>query len=250
MTASITRRSAVVGLFAAPLAACATNEVTGRSQLILIDDNQLMQMSLDAWAQERQRNPVWNNSAQNARLQRVGWAIARTVNIPNAQWEFVLFDRAERNAYVLPGGKVGFYRGLMDICDRDDHIATVLGHEVGHVVGRHAAERVSRSLAQQGLMTVAGASIDSSLLRQAVGLGVQVGVALPFSREQESEADRVGIDLMHAAGFDVRQAIPFWERMNTQGGARPSEMLSTHPAPTTRIADLRAYINQRSWGPV
>ncbi|MGE3141927.1 MAG: M48 family metallopeptidase [Hyphomonadaceae bacterium] len=256
--AGLSRRRMLAGLAGAGAAAglgalaagCATNPVTGRNQLILVDDGQLQQMSVQAWAQERQRNRVWDNAAQQARLQRVGLNIARFAQIPNAQWEFVIFDSPEKNAYVLPGGKVGFYRGLIEICDRDDHIATVLGHEVGHVVARHAAERYSRAMAEQGVMSVAGAAVNSTIAQQALGLGLQLGVALPFSRAQESEADIVGIDLMHAAGYDVRQSIVFWQRMEQAGGQRPPAFLSTHPEPAGRIAGIRAHINARGWGPV
>lgn len=245
---SLSRR-AVLAAFAPALAACVTNPTTGRSQLILVDDAQLQQASLQAWSQERQRNPIWNNPQQQARLTRVGQTIARVANVPNAQWEFALFDRPDKNAYVLPGGKVGFYCGLMEICDRDDHVATVLGHEVGHVVARHAAERMSQQIAEQGALSVAGAVTSSQIAQAALGLGVQIGIALPFSRAQESEADRVGVGLMHASGYDVRQSLVFWTRM-AEGGGRPPEMLSTHPSPQTRMADLRAYINAQGWGPV
>lgn len=243
------RRSLLLALAAAPLAACATNPVTGRSQLILVDDAQLQQSALQAWAQERQRNRVWNNPAQQQRLTRVGQRIAAVARVPNAQWEFVVFDSDQKNAYVLPGGKVGFYRGLMQLAENDDQLATVLAHEVGHVVGRHAAERYSRAIAEQGAMSVAGAVTNSQIAQAALGLGMQVGVQLPFSRAQESEADIVGIDLMHAAGFDVRQSIRFWQLMQSSGGSRPAEMLSTHPDPANRIQAIRAHINARGWGP-
>jgi predicted Zn-dependent protease len=118
------------------------------------------------------------------------------------------------------------------------------------VVGRHAAERYSQGVAEQTGMQIAGAATNSQLAMQALGLGLQLGVALPFSRSQESEADRIGLDFAHGAGYDVKTAIPFWQRMSAAGGARQPELLSTHPAPATRIADLRAYINQKGWGPV
>lgn len=249
------RRRLLFGLAAAPaaaaLASCATNPVTGRTQFVgLADEGQLQAAGLQAWAQERQRNRVWNNPAQQQRLQRIGTNIARVAPIPNAQWEFVIFDSDEKNAYVLPGGKVGFYRGLVELAQNDDHIATVLSHEVGHILGRHVAERYSQAVAQQLAVGAAGAVSHSGMVQQAVGLGLQLGVGLPFSRAQESEADRIGIDLMHAAGYNVREAIVFWQRMSASGGSRPPEMLSTHPDPASRIADIRNHINQRGWGPV
>jgi predicted Zn-dependent protease len=197
----------------------------------------------------RQQTRTWNNSAAQRRFEAVGRRIVNAAGRGGQSWEFVLFDSPELNAFVLPGGQVGFYRGLYEICERDDWIATVLGHEVGHVTGRHAAERYSREAATQTALQVAGAQINSQLAIAALGLGAQVGLSLPFSREQESEADILGLNYMHAAGYDPRQAIPLWQRMS-QSGARQPEFLSTHPDPANRIERIRAYINQQGWGPV
>lgn len=243
-------RGLAIGAAAAVLPACATNPETGRSQLILIDDAQLQQASLGAWQQVRQQTPVWNNRAAQTRLETVGRRIVNAAGRGNQPWEFVLFDSAEKNAFVLPGGQVGFYRGLYEISSRDDYIATVLGHETGHVTGRHAAERYSREAATQTALQVAGTQINSQLAMAALGLGTQVGLSLPFSRDQESEADQLGLNYMHTAGYDVKQSIPFWEIMQQSGGARPPEFISTHPDPANRIARLREYINAQGWGPV
>ena len=246
------RRDILLGGMAASAAAltgCATNPETGRSQLILIDDSQLAQAALQAWAQQRTQVRAWNNSAAQARLERVGRRVVTAAGRGNAQWEFVLFDTPEKNAFVLPANKVGFYRGLYEICDVDDWMACVLGHETGHVTGRHAAERYSETMAANVGMQVAGATINSNVAVQALGIGAQLGT-LGFSRQQESEADMLGINYMHNAGFDVKQAIPFWNRMAASGGSRPPELLSTHPDPANRIAHIRAYINQQGWGPV
>ncbi|MEJ0061267.1 MAG: M48 family metallopeptidase [Terricaulis sp.] len=231
-------------------AGCATNSELGREQFIIIDDAQLNQMALQAWAQQRSATPVWNNRAAQQRLERVGMRLAQGAGRGNQQWEFALFDTAEKNAFVLPGNKVGFYRGLYEICANDDYMATVLGHEIGHVSGRHAAERYSREAATQTALQVAGSQVNSQIAMAALGLGAQVGVSLPFSRQQESEADRLGLNYMHASNFDVKQAIPFWQRMQEGGGSRPPQLLSTHPDPSNRIADIRAYINAQGWGPV
>ena len=247
------RRELLLGGLAAAtvatLGGCATNPETGRSQLILIDDAQLQQAALQAWAQQRTQVRTWNNAAAQARLTRVGSRIVTAAGRGNAQWEFVLFDTPEKNAFVLPANKVGFYRGLYEMCEVDDWMACVLGHETGHVTGRHAAERYSQAMATQVGLTAAGAAIDSNMARQALGIGAQLGT-LGFSREQESEADILGVNYMHSAGYDVKQAIPFWGRMASSGGSRPPELLSTHPDPANRIAAIRAYINQQGWGPV
>jgi predicted Zn-dependent protease len=251
---SWSKRDIVRGLAAGTLAlvapGCVTNPETGASQLILIDDASLNQMALQAWAQQRQETPIWNNSAAQQRLQRVGMRIANGAGRGNESWEFVLFDTDDKNAFVLPGNKVGFYRGLFEMSERDDWMATVLGHEVGHVTGRHAAERISREMATQTALSAAGTQIESGALMQALGLGAQVGLSLPFTRAQESQADILGLNYMHAAGYDVKQAIPFWTAMAGGGGSRPPEILSTHPAPSTRIAEIRNYINAQGWGPV
>ena len=244
-------RGAGAGALALAATGCeTTNSATGQSQFILVSEAQMEQMSLQAWQQLRQQTPTWNNRAAQARLERVGMRIAQGAGRANQPWEFVLFDSAARNAFVLPGNHVGFYRGLFEMCETDDYIATVLGHEVGHVVARHAAERYSRDMALQGALAVAGTQISNQAAMQALGMGAQVGLSLPFSREQESQADVLGLNYMHAAGYDVKQAIPFWNRMMTGGGSRPMEMLSTHPDPAYRIVRIRAYINQQGWGPV
>jgi len=231
------------------VAGCATNPETGRSQLILIDDAQLQQASLTAWAEMRQQTRAWNNAAAQRRLETIGRGIVNAAGRGGQSWEFVLFDSPDLNAFVLPGGQVGFYRGLYELCERDDWIATILGHEVGHVTGRHAAERYSRDAATQAGLQAAGAVTDNQLAMAALGLGAQFGLQLPFSRDQESEADILGLRYMRDAGYDVRQAIPLWQAMASRGGARQPEFLSTHPDPANRIERIRAYINQQGWGP-
>ena len=254
--ASIGRRALLRGLAAGAAAAlapgCATyqNPETGRGQFIIVDEAQLQQAALQAWAQQIRQTPAWNNRAAQARLEDVGLRIVVAAGRGNQTWEFRLFDSPEKNAFVLPANKVGFYRGLMEICDNDDYIATVLGHECGHVTGRHAAERYSRAMATQTALQVAGSQINSQAAMAALGLGAQVGVLLPFSREQEADADILGLNYMRRAGYDVRQAIPFWNRMASVGGSRPPQLLSTHPDPAARIARIRSYINQQGWGPV
>ncbi len=247
--AKLERRALLRGLAGGTLllaAGCATNAETGRSQLILIDDAQLQQASLQAWAEMRQQTRAWNNAAAQRRLESVGRRIVNAAGRGGQSWEFVLFDSPELNAFVLPGGQVGFYRGLYEICEKDDWIATVLGHEVGHVTGRHAAERYSRDVATQTGLQVAGQVTNNQMAMAALGLGAQVGIQLPFSREQESEADILGLNYMHAAGYNPREAIPLWQRMS-QGGARQPEFLSTHPDPANRIARMQAYIQQQGW---
>lgn len=251
--ATLKRRDVLVGLASGTLllAGCETNAVTGRSQFTAFapGDAQLAAMALDAWSEQKRTTPISRDPALNARLQRVGTRIANVSGLQNVQWEFVVFDKPDKNAFVLPGGKVGFYKGLMDISTKDDHIATVLGHEVGHVQGRHAAERYSQGVAAQlGTAVAQQTGVGASQLGMAaLGLGLQVGVLLPFSRAQESEADRIGVDNMQRAGYDVREAVRFWEIMAQQNTSRGPTLLSTHPSPEGRMAELRAYITQRGY---
>jgi predicted Zn-dependent protease len=249
------RRDIILGLAGGTLllTGCETNAVTGRSQFTAFapGDAQLAAMALTSWNEQKAKTPISRDPAANARLQRVGQRIANVSGLTNVQWEFVVFDKPEKNAFVLPGGKVGFYKGLMDIAPKDDHIAAVVGHEVGHVQGKHAAERYSQQVGAQLGMTAAqvglAGSRNSNAWLAALGLGAQVGILLPYSRLQEAEADRVGVDNMHRAGYDVREAVAFWEIMSREGGARPPQILSTHPDPANRMAELRAYINQKGY---
>lgn len=249
---ALTRRNLVRGLASGSIvllaAGCETNALTGRSQLVFIDDNQLAQLSLSAWEQTKKETPVTRDSAAIARVQRVGHKIQNAAGYGNQQWDIQVFESKEVNAFVLPGGKVGVYKGILDVASTDDQLAAVLGHETGHVSGRHAAERYSQSTLAETGMAAAGVALNSSnsqykqALYSVLGLGVQVGVLLPYSRLQESEADRIGVDYMHAAGYDVKQSVTLWEKMAAQGGARQPSFLSTHPAPEARAEDLRKYI--------
>ena len=152
------------------------------------------------------------------------------------------------NAFAMPGGKIAVYTGILPIAQDDAGLAVVMGHEVAHAVAGHANERVSKSIIAQVGLTVLEAFVANrpaqtrQLIMQAVGAGVQVGVLLPYSRLHESEADRIGLTLMAMAGYDPRAAPGFWQRMDTGAGERPPEILSTHPAPATRIRQIEQFI--------
>jgi predicted Zn-dependent protease len=166
-------------------------------------------------------------------------------------WEFNLIeDDKTVNAWCMPGGKVAVYTGIMPITQNENGLAVVLGHEVAHAIARHGNERMSQSLlANMGGVALAVALKEKpgktrQLYMAAFGMGASVGFLLPYSRVHESEADRIGLTIMARAGYDPRGAIPFWERMNKKGGTRPPEFLSTHPAPASRITDLKIHINE------
>jgi predicted Zn-dependent protease len=222
-------------------------------------DADLVPLAAQAWAETKAQTPISHDARANARLQSVGSRIASVVQVPGAQWEFVVFDSPEKNAFVLPGGKVGFYKGLMDFTENDDQVAAVLGHEVGHVVARHAALRAGQQTATSLLLNTGGALLGSTvkmsseslnMVMAAAGAGATVGIMLPFSRQNETDADKLGVDYMNAAGYDVKQAIRLWERMGAAATNRPQEWMSTHPNPETRIQELRSYINARGYAKV
>lgn len=215
-------------------------------------DTDIAPLAAEAWAQTKAKTPISKDAAANARLLRIGQKIAAVAPVQNAQWEFVVFDTKELNAFVLPGGKVGFYKGLLDFVDNDDQVAAVLGHEVGHVVARHAAKRAGRENATQLGVQLGGAALGGVVgstdnAMAILGAGAAVGVTLPFSRDNETEADRLGVDYMRSAGYDVKQAVKLWEKMGAASASRSPEFMSTHPNPETRIKDLKAYITAKGY---
>ncbi len=149
-----------------------------------------------------------------------------------------MFKDESPNAFALPGGKMGVYTGMLEVAENQDQLAAVLGHEVGHVLAQHANERMSQQqVTSIGLAVAAGTGLDSASM-QALGLGAQIGILLPYSRTHESEADIIGLDLMAKAGFDPRESVQLWKNMQKAGGGTPPEFLSTHPSSGTRIDNL------------
>jgi len=257
--AGMHRRDVVRGLWAGTMligvAGCETV-----SEAFAPSDSELLIASAQAWAETKSQTPISKDARANKRLQTVGPRIAAAAGRPNDTWEYVVFDSAEKNAWVLPGGKVGFYKGLMDFCDNDDMVAAVLGHETGHVIARHAALRAGQQTATNLVIQGGGAILGSrvnlssdalNLLMAAAGAGAQVGIFLPFSRENELQADMLGVDYMHTAGYDVKQAIRLWEKMDAASSSqRQGEWMSTHPNPGTRIQQLKKHINENGYAQV
>jgi predicted Zn-dependent protease len=229
---------------------CATVPYTNRSQLMLMSESQDLQLGAAAFNEVLKKERVVRDPQLVEPLQRVGQRIAAAAEKPEYEWQFVVIDDPKTaNAFALPGGKVAVYTGLYPIARDDAGLATVVSHEVAHALARHGAERVSQgTLIQVGAVGVAVATSGTSpgtqqAIMQAYGLGSAVGVALPFGRSQESEADRIGLILMAKAGYDPRAAIDFWQRMAAaEQGGRPPEWLSTHPSPETRVADLQKWM--------
>jgi predicted Zn-dependent protease len=238
-------RTLLTFVFAVALFGCTTSPL-GRSQLILVSDAQLEQMGLTAFDEIKRQTPVTTDARANTYVSCVANAITRVVDPGVAErWNVTVFREDQANAFALPGGRIGVYEGLLKVAENQDQLATVIGHEVAHVIARHPAERISTSYATEtGLQLLqvmsGGASSDKSQLFGLLGLGAQVGVLLPFSRAQETEADRLGLDLMAKAGFDPRQSVNLWNNMVKSGGAKPPQFLSTHPSGASRIKDLQA----------
>lgn len=229
--------------------ACATTPLTERSQLMLISPQQESTLGASAFQQIRAQEKVSQDPELQALVDRIGWRIARVANMTDAQWEFVVFDDPKAaNAFALPGGKVGVYTGIFPVARTEGGLAAVMSHEVAHVIARHGGERLSQGLlAQLGATALqvgmaGGDPVVVQSVMTAYGLGANVGVLLPYSRLQESEADRIGVLLMAKAGYDPHEAVYLWERMAQEAGPRPPEFLSTHPAPARRIQDLKALL--------
>jgi predicted Zn-dependent protease len=247
-TVKMSRRELIAGLAAGTVVACTTNPETGRSQFLLVSNEQLAQLSAGSWNDVKAQEKVSNDPALNAQLRRIGDRITSAAGQRDKNWEYAVFDSDEKNAFVLPGGQVGFYKGIMTMADNDDQIATVLGHEVGHVTGRHAAERYSQQVAAAGGLALASVALASAdvenrgTIAAVLGAGVTFGIILPYARKHELEADRLGVDYMARAGYNPRESINFWNKMAAEGGPRQPAFMSTHPHPATRIAELNEHI--------
>ena len=236
-------------VFTLLLASCTTNPETGRHQLMLVSAGEEAQMGLASFTQIKQQEKISTDPVANARVKRVGKRIAESVGreIPNAQWEFVVFDSPQVNAFALPGGKVGVYTGLLKLAATDDELAIVMGHEIAHVTSRHGAERTSQNYAIAGVGAMAAFGMEAknvdptkrNMIMSAYGLGSQVGFALPYSRLHESEADSVGLRFAAGAGYDPRAGETFWKKMAAQGGQKPPALLSSHPSDADRIRNLQ-----------
>ncbi|MDF2154804.1 M48 family metallopeptidase [Vibrio sp. CAU 1672] len=243
--------SALIAL--AGLTACSASP-TGRNQFLMFSDQQMSSLGAQSFEQMKKDTPISSNKKTNAYVQCVARHITDTIPPQTGfkEWEVVVFDSEQINAFALPGGKIGVYTGLLNVAKNQDQLATVIGHEVAHVLADHSNERLSQSqLANTGL-SIANLAIGASEYKEyqqvtmaALGVGVQYGVLLPYGRTQESEADVVGLEYMAKAGFDPQQSIALWKNMSkASGGSQPPEFFSTHPSHSSRIKDLQATINK------
>lgn len=226
------------------LSACVTTPETGRRAFVVTSEAQEAQMGEEAYREILKKERLSNNTRWNEILQRVGSRIAQASGHRDYQWEFKLIESKQENAFCLPGGKVAFYTAILAKCQNEAGIAAVMGHEVAHATARHGGQRVTTALGTQvGLMALdkiigGGDSQEKNILFAALGLGANVGVLLPFSRANESEADEIGLIYMARAGYDPNEAPRFWERFAKKGG-EPPVFLSTHPPSSRRKEELQ-----------
>ena len=241
------------------LTSCTTVPLSGRQQLNLLPESQLVAMSLTSYDQFLRENKLSNNRNQTEVVKQVGDNIARAVEaylnenglgsrVAGYNWEFNLIDQDVPNAWCMPGGKVVIYTGILPITQTDNGLAVVMGHEIAHAIARHGNERMSQGLLIETGGLALATAIDEkpqetkALFMAAYGIGTTVGVSLPYSRTHETEADKLGLIFMAMAGYDPSEAIEFWKRMSAIGGQKPPEFLSTHPADETRIRNLQAFL--------
>lgn len=237
-------RLILVLLIIISLAACATTP-TGRSQLAFMPDSELDAMGLQAFENIKKDKAISQNMRENQFVHCIVNAITREVG---GHWEVVVFEDSTLNAFALPGNKIGVHTGLVDLVDNQDQLASVIGHEIGHVLARHSNERMSQKMgAQMGISLISAVAAPKTPLGQTaislLGVGAQYGIIMPFSRLHESEADVIGVELMAKAGFNPSESITLWQKMTQASqSAQPVEFLSTHPSHATRIDDLQAQL--------
>jgi predicted Zn-dependent protease len=244
------------------LAACAPVVGTGRSQLNLVDDAELNQVAALQYSELLQNSHLSSDRKNTRLIKQVGARISRAAKlmmdengrgpeVDNYKWEFNLIDSDEINAFCMPGGKVAFYTGILQVCETEAGIAAVMGHEVAHALAKHGNERVSQQMVAGfganilniGLQLGGASAGTSDIVMTAFSLGAEYGVLLPYSRSHEAEADRIGMTLMAMAGYEPEEAVKLWERMSqlSEGGSLPY-FLSTHPSNKQRISNLNKFI--------
>ncbi|MDR1645910.1 MAG: M48 family metallopeptidase [Tannerellaceae bacterium] len=250
------------GLFLATLlllSACGSVPLTGRRQMMLVSDQDVLTSSLTQYNNFLKDATLSADKAQTAKVTRVGKNIAAATeaylkangmetDIKNFVWEFNYVKSAEVNAFCMPGGKIVVYEGIMPFASTDEELAAVLGHEVAHAVAKHANERMSQQMLTQygGIIleqAVSGASSTVQTLAGTVyGLGAEFGIMLPYSRKHEYEADHMGLIFMAMAGYNPQAAISFWTKMAQGKTSSVPEFMSTHPSDVNRIAELQKYM--------
>ena len=241
------------------LAGCSSVPLTGRKQVLLVSDQEVLSSSLTQYNDYIKTATKSNNAKQSAMVTRVGQKIAAATEqylrqngleseVKNFAWEFNLVKDQQLNAFCMPGGKIVVYEGLLGIVSSDDELAVVVGHEVAHAVAKHSNERMSQQLMAQYGAAILGQAVSNrstavqQLATSVYGIGAQYGVMLPFSRKHESEADYMGLVFMTMAGYNPDVAVGFWQKMSAGGSGSVPEFMSTHPSDATRIAEIKKWL--------
>jgi predicted Zn-dependent protease len=239
------------------LFSCSTVPGTGRTQMAFIPASQMLSLSTTQYQEVIKKAKISNDQKTTAMVRRVGLRIARAVEDllqeegveMDFEWEFNLIkDDKQANAWCMPGGKIAVYTGILKFTQDETGLAVVMGHEVAHALARHGNERMTQGLGLSLISTLLAFGLSENdpgtrnLFLGAFGAGAQYGIILPFGRSQESEADRLGLQLMARAGYNPEAAIPFWQRMGANSKGAPPEFLSTHPSHDTRIADIESFL--------
>ena len=214
----------------------------------LVSDAKVEQMGLAAWSEIRAKESRSGNANLQDALDRVAVRLLREEGESPRDWEFVVFASPRANAFALPGGKIGVYEGMFRVADTQDRLAAIVGHEIGHLKAEHSQKRISAEVAKDtGVQLLAFALNLADVqfageIAGALGMGAELGLLMPYNRNQELEADLFGLELMNAAGFDAREAVTVWRRMEQATRDRPPEFLATHPAPASRIRAIEEML--------
>ncbi len=223
------------------LCSCRSVPLTGRSQFLLTSESYENSLGAESYEEYKQEYPVSTNAEYNAALERCGNAIKAVANdlgeTDDFEWEFTVLDSEIENAFCLPGGKVAVYSGIMDGMANEAELAFVVGHEIGHAIARHGGERMSRTIIQSLGAVLVSVIFENETLDAIYGTGTELGIMLPYSRSNESEADMIGLVLMARAGYDPSASYTFWKRFtnNAEGSSKLASILSTHPCDSDRI---------------
>jgi predicted Zn-dependent protease len=241
------------------ITACSKVPITNRKQVHLLPSSEINSMAVQQYQEVLKKNKVITGTPDAIMVERVGQRVSaaavgvmrqlkQSERVAGFKWEYHLLESKEVNAWCMPGGKIAVYSGILPVTRDEIGLAVVVAHEVGHAIAQHGDERMSQALVAQLGGAALSVAISSKpqqtqdIYNQAYGIGATYGALLPFSRQQETEADKIGLVLMAAAGYDPHAAVDLWERMKLQGGAKPPEFLSTHPSDQNRIAAIKAYL--------
>jgi predicted Zn-dependent protease len=249
-------RFIILVFFSAAIFSCSVVPITGRKQLSILPESEMIAMGLSSYQEFLKENPVSKDKVTGSLVNEIGTSISTAVEfffaangmesrLAGYKWEYSLVESKEPNAFCLPGGKIVVYTGILPYTADKNGLAVVMSHEVAHAIARHGNERMS----QQLLLQFGGIALSEAvknkpeetknLYNTVYGLGAQLGVILPYSREHELEADKLGLIFMALAGYDPQTAVGFWERMSATGGEKPPEFMSTHPSDARRISKIK-----------